>query len=319
MFPTHVAGLAVVLLTLASGARADDWSVAESPGTLAFSLGGVAVVEYVYADETISRPYFTRLRSPAGVQVTRSHPPVAGEDRMDHPDFHPGVWMAFGDINGADFWRLDATVKHDRFIQPAESEEGVLSFATEERYLDADGALVCQSLTRHTLRRTPLGIVVTYDTTFFGDKAFTFGDQEEMGLGVRLATPLRVEAGGPNPAPTGTGEIAADGGRRGSAQIWGTPTQWLDYRGRLEGEPAGVAIFCHSGNFRASRMHARDYGFVCANPFGIAAFKARPASRVTVRPGESLRLRYAVVGHSGTTPTDGQLDQAYQEYVSSER
>ena len=27
------------------------------------------------------------------------------QDLDDHPTMHPGLWLAFGDINGADFWR----------------------------------------------------------------------------------------------------------------------------------------------------------------------------------------------------------------------
>lgn len=282
-----------------------------------FALDGARVAEYVYVDDSIPRPYFTRLHSPQGVQVTRNHPPVVGQDSMDHPEFHPGVWLAFGDLNGADNWRLKARVEHVRFVQRAKTENGVLSFATENRYLDSVGEVVCQSRTRHTLEQASLGLLVTYDVTFYGDASFTFGDQEEMGLGFRVATPLRVEATGPDPAMPGTGAMIADGGRQGSQAIWGQPAAWLDYRGQINGEPAGLALFCHPGNFRPSRMHARDYGFVCANPFALAAFDAGESSRVTVKPAQSLRLRYAVLCHSGKELTPGELEAAYHRYAAS--
>jgi hypothetical protein len=166
---------------------------------------------------------------------------------------------------------------------------------------------------------TPLGLLVTYDETFTSDHEFAFGDQEEMGLGFRLATPLRVEKAGPDPAPPGTGEIFADGGRRGSAEIWGQPAKWLAYQGRIDGAAAGLALFCHPDNFRPSRMHARDYGFVCANPFATAAFKAGEPSRTVVRSSESLRLRYAVLCHSGEPLTVSQLDEAYEHYAAGGR
>ena len=41
------------------------------------------------------------------MQVTRHHPPIEGQDRVDHGTFHPGIWMAFGDISGSDYWRLE--------------------------------------------------------------------------------------------------------------------------------------------------------------------------------------------------------------------
>ncbi|WP_350212569.1 DUF6807 family protein [Botrimarina sp.] len=281
------------------------------------SLEGQPVVEYAFADEAIPRPYFASLRTPAGVQVTRNHPPVAGEDRMDHPDYHPGVWLAFGDLSGADNWRLEASVEHVRFIQEPTvgAEAGSVVWAVENRYSDSTGETICRSVARHTVRLAPEGVLVTYDVTFFGDSAFAFGDQEEMGLGVRVATPLRVEEGGPDPAPPGAGQIVADGGRRGSAEVWGKPADWVDYRGELHGEPAGLAIFCHPGNFRPSRMHARDYGFICANPFSLAAFDAGESLRTTVKPGESLRLRYAVLAHGGERLTDERLESAWRAYA----
>ncbi len=304
----------------AAALAAAGWSVDDTEGSVRFFWEGKAVARYVYGDPKTPRPYFADVCAPSGVQVTRNHPPVAGKDRMDHPEFHPGLWLAFGDLNGADNWRLKAQVRHQSFSsQPTVEADGALGFTVENHYLDAAGDTVCSSTASHTLRVTPLGLLVTYDETFQSGREFVFGDQEEMGLGFRLATPLRVENGGPDPAPSGTGEILADGGRRGSAEIWGQPAQWLDYRGQIEGKPAGIALFCHPDNFRPSRMHARDYGFVCANPFATAAFKAGEASRTVIAAGESLRLRYGVLCHSGERLTVSQLDEAYEDYAAGRR
>ncbi len=73
------------------------------------------VAEYVFEDAEILRPYFTRLHSPTGILLTRNHPPVAGTDATDHATMHPGIWLAIGDINGQDFWRNKAKIKHIRF------------------------------------------------------------------------------------------------------------------------------------------------------------------------------------------------------------
>lgn len=45
-------------------------------------------------------------------------------------------------------------------------------------------------------------------------------------------------------------------------------------------------------------MHARDYGFLAANPFGRNAFGKGELGKVVVQPGESLRLQYSVLLHS---------------------
>lgn len=312
--------VALLIAWPSTASAANGWLIDDSGGALRMSWDGKPVARYVYNDPVISRPYFADLCSPAGVQVTRTHPPVAGADRMDHPEFHPGVWLAFGNLNEADNWRLKTKVKHLFFSsKPTAEADGALKFTAENQYLDAAGESICKSKARHTLEVTPVGLLITFDETFSSDNEFAFGDQEEMGLGIRLATPLRIEKGGPDPAPAGTGEMIADSGRRGSAEIWGQPAKWLDYRGQLDGELAGMAIFCHPDNFRPSRMHARDYGFVCANPFATAAFKAGEPSRTVVRPGESLRLRYAVLCHSGALLDEEQLEAAYKDYVNSER
>ena len=41
---------------------------------------GQAVATYVYDDPQILRPYFTGLKAPGGLQVTRHHPPRARDD-----------------------------------------------------------------------------------------------------------------------------------------------------------------------------------------------------------------------------------------------
>ncbi|MCA9241041.1 MAG: PmoA family protein [Planctomycetales bacterium] len=294
---------------------AADFSIDIRDDRIRIEHDGRPVAEYVFRDPVITRPYFANLCSPTGLRLTRNHPPINGQDRMDHPEYHPGLWLAFGDLSGSDNWRLKAPVQHERFVNEPSINDGRVRFTVQNRYQDDHGESTrCREVTDYTLRETTCGMLLTWDTTFSNDKPFWFGDQEEMGLGLRLATPLRVEQGGPDPAPAGTGEIIDNRGRKNAEQIWGNPCQWIDYRGELGAQPAGVALFCHPTNFRESRMHARDYGFVCANPFALAAFNAGQPSRVEVSPGETLRLRYGVLLHSGKALTPGELEQAYDDY-----
>ena len=78
---------------------------------------GKLVAEYVYADTNILRPYFAHVHTLDGIKVTRNYPPVAGVDPVDHPTMHPGIWMAFGDIGGQDFWRNKASIRHEKFTR----------------------------------------------------------------------------------------------------------------------------------------------------------------------------------------------------------
>jgi Family of unknown function (DUF6807) len=281
--------------------RQEDWLTIRDDGN--------AVATYVFRDADISRPYFCNVSSPGGVQVTRHHPPHA-DDLQDHATFHPGIWLAFGDISGNDDWRLKARVEHAGFREEPRVEHGTGTFTVLNRYLAERGNdVVCQEVCRHEFRVVDGAYVLTYDCTFTGEREFVFGDQEEMGLGVRLATSIAESQG--------QGGLLTDSeGRTTARNIWGRQADWCDYSGGVDGRDVGVTILAHPDNFRPSWWHARDYGFVAANPFGRKAFTRGEPSRVVVAPGEELRLRFAVVIHDGR-PGDGfEPDLIYGRYVS---
>jgi hypothetical protein len=52
-----------------------------------------------------------------------------------------------------------------------------------------------------------------------------------------------------------------------------------------------------------------------ANPFGRQAFGKGAASKVVVRPGETLQLRYGVLLHSGPKGSQPDLKKAYTDYL----
>ncbi len=246
---------------------------AQHENRLLISAGNQPLATYVWHDPEIQRPYMAHVRTPGGVQVTRNHPPVEGQDRTDHATFHPGVWLAFGDISGADFWRNKAAVVHQDFVVSPHSDARGGGFAVRNAYI-ADGQTVCEEICRIRFDWCPGGYVITWDSTFSGDREFAFGDQEEMGLGVRVATPLSVKSGG---------RIVDSENRVNEPQVWGQQAEWCDDAGTIDGKHVGVALFADPKNFRLPWFHARDYGLLVANPFGENAFTKGPKSRIVVR------------------------------------
>jgi hypothetical protein len=303
----------------AFAASPDSKSIAFAPddGKLAILVNGQPVAVYFYQDEKISRPYFAHVRAPNGVQVTRNHPPIEGQDLTDHPTFHPGIWMSFGDISGSDYWRLTARVRHVDFAESPSSDRGTASFAVRNQYLDQNdpSKIVCEEIARYTFAARPAGFLLLWDSTFTSDQEFAFGDQEEMGVGFRVATPLRVGKSGKENVPAGSGTILDSAGRKNGDAVWGNAADWCDFSGTINGERVGMTVFCHPGNFRTSRYHARDYGLLQANPFGRQAFDKGEKSSVVVRPGEKLRLRYGILIHSSPASEKLDLDAAYQDYL----
>jgi len=116
-----------------------------------------------------------------------------------------------------------------------------------------------------------------------------FGDVEEMGLGVRLATPLSPAAGGTY--------LASHGGRD-EAGVFGRAAEWVDASGTVDGREVGVTVIDLPGNPRKPFFHARDYGLVLANPFGRKAYGVKkPRRPLGIDPGETFRLRYVILLH----------------------
>ena len=303
LVPQYAADLAVYLRSqkagdsvakdpvLTAGAKDDGFQTSEHPGRLVITYAGQPVAEFVYRDERILRPYFANVRALGGTRVTRPHPPIPGVDATDHDTMHPGFWLGFGDVSGVDFWRNQGRIEHVRFVESPEVREGRLTFATECRLQTREGQTLCALTNRFTLLTQSNAWLLVWDATFRSDEGdFTFGDQEEMGFGARVATMITEKNGG---------VITSSTGLKTAAGTWGQPADWCDYSGSVDGSPVGITLLSDPGNFRPSWWHNRDYGVFVANPFGRAALKQGGPSLVTVKRGETFRLRFGAVLHHG--------------------
>lgn len=263
------------------------------------------VATYVFRDDKILRPYFTHLHSSDGVLVTRKHPPIAGQDAVDHDTMHPGLWMAFGDMNGNDFWRNKATIKHEKFREEPEIRGDRVTFAAVNSLQSPDGQSLGSQISRITLARRSTGYLIVWDAAFTpsGEEDLVFGDQEEMGVGVRVATAITEKSGG---------VVRNSSGAVGAKLTWGKTADWTDYSGIIGERQIGILLMPDPKNFRPSWFHNRDYGLMVANPFGQRAFTKGEKSAVVVKKGEILRLRFGVLLH--TAPASEPPDLA-AEYV----
>ena len=280
-------------------------SFQQGDGSLQIAIGGQPIAEYVLSDDKILRPYFRHLRTLSGVLVTRNHPPVKGQDLDDHSAMHPGLWLAFGDLDGADFWRNKGRVRQLRFIEQPKVESGGGSFVVENVY-EADGRTFCTETCEITISVRPDGYLLDWRSTFQSKQDFTFGDQEEMGLGVRVATPLAVDKGG---------EIIDSENRKNGSQVWGKQADWCQYSGVVDRKRIGIVMMPAPTNFRRSWFHARDYGLLVANPFGQNAFTKSEKSKVSVKQGDKFSLRFGVLVYG--VPAESPLDIAdlYRKYI----
>jgi hypothetical protein len=282
-------------------------------------IGGRPFTTY-YFDPSVAKSYFFPLRSALGTVVTRGFPmtpDIAGED---HDEPHQrAMYFAHGDINGFDFWGEAAF--------PTWSDHPVSTFGrTVFRTLDdiqggADGGRLQATFDLVAPAGTIAEEVQTY--RFGGDEQsriidcefatrathgpIVMGDTKEGTFAIRVVKAL----------DSPPGHMVNADGASGEKAILGKRSHWVDYYGRVAGEDVGLAIFDHPDNLRApTYWHARAYGLLAANPFGVKPFTGdrRRDGRFAIPAGGSLILRYRVLIHHGN-PFQAGVAEAYRQFA----
>jgi hypothetical protein len=139
--------------------------------------------------------------------------------------------------------------------------------------------------------------VIDYEISIDPAQRLTFGDTKEGTFGIRLATDL---------SEARTGKMVNAEGRETEKNVWGKRSAWVDYYGKVDGQPVGVAIMDHPSNPRhPTYWHSRAYGLFAANPFGLRDFTGdkNQDGSLTIDRGHRLRFRYRVVIHPGDVST----------------
>jgi putative membrane-bound dehydrogenase-like protein len=303
----QVADLAAFLLTnkatQPSDPASDGFHVDQQDRQLRISLRGKPIVDFVFRDDRVLRPYFANARLTNGVQVTRTHPPVSGVDALDHDTMHPGIWLGLGDVSGQDYWRNKAAMEHVRFIHAPQVVDGRLKFATECRLKTGAGDPLCLLTNEFALTERPHGWRLVWSASFHADqRAIVLGDQEEMGFGARVATPFTERNGG---------LLRSSTGKTTAKDTWGQPAAWCDYAGK-GANSGGILLMASDQNFRPSWWHNRDYGVFVANPFGRNAMKQGSRSEVTIARGETLKLIFGAMLHDGNEFDRGAEFEAFR-------
>lgn len=262
------------------------WAIQKDTGKLILKERNQPIVIFHYQDQQCLRPFFSQARTVTGRQVTRNYPPLVGLDPDDHANMHGGIWLGFGDINSEDFWRNKARIVHKQFSkEPAVSAAGI-AFESQDDLIDSKGNSIGSIQQSYQLTRLELGYCLVWTATLkAGSMPLVLGDQEEMGLGVRVATDLTEKNGG---------VIASSHGTTGAKATWGKTADWVDYSKVSDGRRIGVLLVPDAGNFKPSWFHNRDYGLMVANSFGNKAFTQGAPSAVRIEADQSLKLRYRI-------------------------
>lgn len=300
---------------------ADPVEFKRTDDTVAVVIGGKPFGTYSF-DPRIAKAFIYPLRSAAGTIITRSFPmkKLPGEP-TDEPH-QRAMYFAHGLVNGYDFWGEAAFSKWSdtkipfgrmvfRKLDEMRGGPDAGTLRAEFDLLGADGKPIAEETQSFVFRGDK--DTRTVDCTFAihaNHGPVTMGDTKEGTFAIRLVKAL----------DSPPGHMVSSTGGVGEKGIWGKRADWVDYYGTVDGEGLGVAIFDSPGNFRhPTYWHARGYGLLSANPFGLKEFTRDPHQdgSYTIAAGGELTLRYRVFIHHGDY-REAYVAEAYQKYAAEQ-
>jgi Methane oxygenase PmoA len=293
------------------------------PDKIDVIIGGHDFTSYHF-DPRIAKPYFQPLRSARGAIVTRGFP-IANEIPPEHlkdPSLEPHqrpMYFSHGSVDGIDYWGEE--------VFPKWSDDSVFGRKVLQKVEEARAEGDSGTLRATFTLRSPRDRVIAEEEQSFvfrGDdrtrvidcefiiranhgSAVTMGDTKEGTFAIRVAKEL-------NSPP---GHMVNSTGAEGEKQVWGKRADWVDYYGVVNGEAVGVAVLDNPKSFRhPTYWHARGYGLLAANPFGIREFTGDEDQdgSWTIPFGKTLTFRYRVIIHEGDYKQAG-IAEAYKQYA----
>ena len=265
--------------------------------------------EYRWKD--LAKPALYPIMAPGQVAITRHFPfdKSHESEANDHPH-HKSLWFAHGDVNGADYWSEKAKIQN-RTVGLLDDGKLV---ATHE-WLSPDGdQVLCIDRTEMQFWATDKLRFIDYTVTVSPhNEPVTFGDTKEGTFGLRTHPALRIVDRDRKPVATAFNSRGVKG-----ADIWGKAAEWVHYAGEIGGENYSITVMDHPDSFRApTTWHAREYGLIAANPFGLSYFQKKPkgSGDFTVAPGESVTFRYGVLLSRGKLGK-AEIDRVFELFSS---
>jgi hypothetical protein len=274
------------------------------------TVDGKLFTKYVYNDEKRAKPILYPVIGPNDIPMTRRYPiEEAGEgEAKDHPH-HASLWYTHGEVNGISFWHIGKNtgkIIHEKFLK---LEGNVI--ATRNKWVDSKGQVVCRDESMLAFHGEGDDRAIDVTVKILADSGdVTFGDTKEGSMGIRSNPILRLKGS------VAKGKALNSAGDTGQA-LWGKRASWVSYWAPLDKKVVGFSIFDHPTNPRhPTWWHARDYGLVAANPFGIHNFERKPKGTgdMKVKNGESVTFRYRFLFHANDAKT-ADIAKRYEDWA----
>lgn len=311
-----ICGPTLVLLALAAQVEVNAGN-----DEVAVMIGGRPATTFWYGSG-VTKPYLWPLRTASDIELTRRWPM---RDQAGDPHDHPhqrGLWFAHSAVNGIDFWNSDPSYHTPNMgrisvakLAPLRGGAHSGSVEAELFWKSPEGTELVRERRRMRFNDgTPR--TIDFDIELLAAARIVFGDDKDGVFGMRLARELEEPSA---TDPLRTGVMIGSNGCRQEAACWGTQADWLDVTGQFGSAAAGVTVFDHPSNPRhPTYWHARGYGLLAANIFGVKAFTrdSHADGSLVLDAGKALRFRYRVVLHDGVlAPKD--LAKLYRAWASN--
>jgi hypothetical protein len=315
--------LALIVFGLGSPGHAKSVVVQRHGDRIDVLIGGQPFTTYYFGAAT-AKPYLFPLRSALGTIVTRGFPMVTDIPAEDHDEPHQrAMYFAHGDINGYDFWGEAAfprwsrhsastfgrTVFRELDEMPGDPDSGTVR--AEFDLVSSNGQVIAAETQSYTFRGDEQSRIIDCEFTIRANHGpLKMGDTKEGTFAIRVVKAL----------DSPPGHMVNSDGAVGEKSVWGKRGDWVDYFGNVAGEDVGIAIFDNPKNLRhPTYWHARHYGLLAANPFGLKEFTRdrHQDGSYTIAAGGSLTLRYRVLIHHGDFH-EAHVAGAYRQYAAGE-
>ncbi len=285
--------------------RAPAMRIEEGPGgSLSVRAPDREVTRFYPAPQGLKhqKPCFYPLVA-HGVNVLRGFPleERPGEVK-DHPH-HTGVYHAFGEVNGREYWsRLP--IENKKILR---REAGpVYARITAENHWGDDLVEIQDVFILNAGDDAIMDWTITL-TAAQGPVVFAKNLRmaKEGSFAVRVATGL-TDADKKRQGR----EIMLDAiGNKGEAAIRAAQAPWVDYSGTVDGRKVGVAVMDHPSSFRhPTNWHVRAYGLFAANPWLVRG-------EHKLEKGASIGFKYRVYVHAGDAAA-GKVAEVYSGFAA---
>lgn len=289
-------------------------AIQASDGKVKITSNGVLVTEY-RTDSKV--PYLYPISAPGGTNLSR-HWPIENDakgEEHDHPH-HRSLWLSHGSVNGFDFWawtgEKDARIVHQS-TGPVVATNNKASFSVNLAWQGDKKTLLNEKRT-HVIEDLDAATRVIDTTAVLtaANEDVVFGDTKEGFFALRVDRSLRMTGA------SAKGGILDSHGRK-NGDCWGKKSAWVAFYGPDDqGKPAVIVMMEHPSNFRHETWwHARDYGLLAANPFGIHDFEGKKDNTLgnyTLKKGEAMTFRYRLVLHRGEL-NDKEIAAWWKDYA----